>query len=276
VFDYLKTTTRAWAPEQSVPTCLKTSAAFHLLNMAKLKMAYKGQFVGRSEYFERQASFSLSRHWEGLDVAFIDQILECQDLHQSQQCPSIGVAYIAFEQFDSFRSLYPLHRELELSLEGFWWSQLPLLTAALGVAECRKYSHEAINIRLLESLLRACNPASQDARSREESHKRVSIILREFLDYTVPPLVDAYVGTSTDRSSWTTFFNSSALQHMRRIAHVFMQSSHSAAHGLFDNGCPVSSGLAAESLWNFLKTGKESLICAGPLETNQCDLISIT
>lgn len=106
VFEYLGTSDRQIQLQRLVPDCYRDGSVFHLLNMGKLKYYWAHRPSALSEYFTWQASFSLDDSWPGLDVAFIDEVHRCQSLHQEPRCVAVGQAYIAFQQFDTFRKEY--------------------------------------------------------------------------------------------------------------------------------------------------------------------------
>jgi hypothetical protein len=114
VFEYLKTSGRDGVLgdlEKKVPPCF---TVFHLLNMAKLKLIWDHHPVASSPYFARQASFSLYHGWTGLNVDFIDQIQDCQPFHQDDLCASTAAAYVAFEQFSTYKMIHTIKGHTQL------------------------------------------------------------------------------------------------------------------------------------------------------------------
>lgn len=212
VYDYLRTTNRIQSFSEQVPPCLRDGSGFHLLNMAKLKFHLKVMLI-ESEYFCRQAAFSLDRPWAGLSVEFLGQLQRVQPLHQTAGCASIGAALIAFEQYDTFRAMCsaasyerdvvtsetesnvlwilsrPFQQRFELPMQeelGASWPHLPLLAAVLGMAPCREFSLAAVNANMLTYILRNRTQAPSKT-DRDLGEK----ILLMFLESALPPFLDA-------------------------------------------------------------------------------------
>lgn len=262
VFEYLGTPERQSQLRQLVPKCYKDGSVFHILNIGKLKYYWAHRPSDLSDYFTRQASFSLDHQWTGLSVAFIDQIHKCQPLHQEPRCVAIGQAYIAFRQFDTFRKQYvavgcdrrpPLQclRLRNMTCEtgfqnpadGYGSIHTRLLTATLGVANCMTFQSEEVDLDILALILKDFSKAQDMLGER---------VLLGFLESALPPLAAASIAAHQCSHTWAAFFGSYSVRHMYDIVQLLMRDGPDTMRGLFFDVCPVSEDISYEVVWGYL------------------------
>lgn len=262
VFEYLKSSGRIRELQRNVPSCFHDESVFHLLNMGKLKLAWDRQPEARSDYFLRQVSFSLDRGWPGLDVRFIDQLQQCQDLHQSDLCASIAAAYIAFEQFDVFRSIFtstssqhlitrfgPDKRRFAIKLKKSAqksWDLQPVLAASLGLSTCRTFHSDNIDTLTLASILHTISEAASEQ------------IVMAFLNSALSPLMQACELASTNPESWNEFFQTNTMHHMYDVTQTLMYSGHASSHMLLSLQWPVLCNRFRDTIWTYLTARSEA------------------
>jgi hypothetical protein len=274
VFEYLKTSGRIKDLQREVPACFNDGSVFHLLNMGKLKIAWDRQRPMFNPYFLRQVSFSLDHHWTGLNVNFIEQLQECEPLHQRDRCSSIAAAYVAFEQFDAFETIYTTLNSQQLLARSIRPKRFvnklktfaptactiqSLLAASLGISECRTFAPDNINATVVASIV-----CTRDSTSPEDDVDKV--ILR-FLERVLPPLFGGCEAASADPTSWTLFFESPAMQHMYGVVQTLGYSGYSGTHVLFSRACPVVGNEFRDIVWRFLTTRMQTWEAAFGLST---------
>ena len=259
VFEYIKRSSHRQWLEEAVPQCFKDKSVFHLLNMAKLKSSYHAcPLDSVSKYFDRQCQFSLGRSWSGLDVAFIDSIHACQPLYQDELSAIVGAAYIALQQIDAVKSKYtltepgrtipdkktidtmrPLYSNPANLVVRDSYNYVQLLEATLGVAECKGFSYQEINIDLLATVMsERTNITSEVFLFKKDENK----VLLKFLRGSLPSLIDLGVVASQDTLLWDEFING-PFRHMQGIVQLLLRNCFSgmgrAVHGdwyIADNG----------------------------------------
>jgi hypothetical protein len=264
VFEYLKSSGRMRKLERKVPPCFNDGSVFHILNMGKLKLSRYRQGIAYSPYFTRQASFSLDHAWQGLDIRFIDESQRCRSWHQSDPCLSIAAAYIAFEQFGTFLRVYALPGPQQLLAQDNYatYSNLhvdkshrlwrttkvsrhlePLLTASLGMSQCRTFPPVNINVVVLGMVLdtdEVALPSSSQAISR-------------FLDSALPPLLKECEMVSTNTEAWDRFFGSRNMTQMYDVIQTIGYSTNTNM-SLITVGCPMVYQRSCDVVWKFLTT----------------------
>jgi hypothetical protein len=267
VFEYLKYSGRMRKLEQKVPSCFNDSSVFHILNMGKLKLSWDGQCTASSPYFIRQASFSLDHAWQGLDIRFINEIQRCRPWHQSGPCLSIAAAYIAFEQFGTFLRVYALPGPQQLLVQDdsatysnryadkshrLWrktkvsWNLQPLLTASLGMSQCRTFPPANINVVVLGMVL-------DTYEDHEAALSSPSMAISRFLDSALPPLLKECEMVSTNTEAWDRFFRSSTMAQMYDVIQTIGYSTNTSMT-LITVGCPVIYQKSRDAVWKFLTT----------------------
>jgi hypothetical protein len=224
VFEYLDMNLRGKL-EQSVPECMKTGAVFHLLNMGKLKYHWSHKIPWTSRYFAQQASFSLDQTWPGVTIAFVEQLQQCQPLHQTCLNASLGAAYIAFEQFERFLALFSSlanhvgqehHHLLPIQPSDSGSADIALLPAALGIAACRHFPVQNIHVGVLGEVITYCDSGV--------TLERRAVITR-FLESTLPSLVDASNSASTGITAWNDIIQGAEMQHVRSVFQLLLSKS---------------------------------------------------
>jgi hypothetical protein len=264
VFEYLKSSGRMRKLERKVPTCFNDGSVFHILNMGKLKLSRDGPAFASTPYFLRQASFSLDRAWQGLDVRFIDEIQRCQPWHQRGPCLSVAAAYIAFEQFGTFSRVYALPGPQQLLAQDdsatysnrhadkshrLWrktkvsWDLQPLLTASLGMSDCRTFPPVNINVVVLGMILGTVGAALPSP----------SKVISRFLDSALQPLLRQCEMVSTNTEAWDRFFGSRTMAQMYDLVQT-IEYSCNANMSLMTVGCPVTYQRSCDVVWKFLTT----------------------
>jgi hypothetical protein len=225
--------------------------------MGKLKLIWDHHPVASSPYFARQASFSLDHGWTGLNVDFIDQIQRCQPFHQDDLCASIAAAYVAFEQFSTYKTIYTTKGHTQLLPQTYSSKYMhyftyklkmlaqrtrtlePLLAAALGISGNRKFPPGNVDVMVLASVLESVTQGDSG-----------SVIWR-FLDSVLPPLAKECEIASADQESRNRFFASKTMQRMHEVVQVIMCNDHTGTYVLLEE-CPVLSNAFSDSVWNFL------------------------
>lgn len=269
VYEFLKTTSHKQWLEQEVPRCFVDRSVFYLLSMAKSKLYWSDrnkQF--RPEHYNRQCLFSLGHSWAGLSVAFINQMHACRPFHQDKLSATVGAAYIAFEQLDMFRARYTMakirgseddeavvDRELrqmyhnadmpEVNEEDTY---LQLFAATLGVAECRGFPYQSVNVNLLKTVM----SSSAEIVCKWPSYRQAEAgILLKFLRGSLPSLVEMSTAASEDAVT-RKGFNDITLPHMQAIFQLLMYHGLGGMHQIFKSECPVKGNEHYGPLWQHL------------------------
>lgn len=279
VFEFLKTSGRQSQLSQRVPECFRDGSVFHILNMGKLKYYWPHRPSSMSDYFTRQAAFSLDHGWTGLDVRFIDQLHMCQRFHQEPLCVSIGQAYIAFRQFDTFWDKYTSFgygqqrcsssrclRTMTHDVQSSPPKHLSLLEAALGVADCVGFQSEEIDLNVLALILKEISNAPLS----DLSPSMAKQIMLKFLGRALHPLVSGSIEARTDAPTWTVFFGSFGVRHMYDVVQMLIHSGSDTMRKIMQGTCPVSEEDTYGIVWKFLTSrGAKGVTSTGGMHGSQ-------
>lgn len=127
-----------------------------------------------------------------------------------------------------------------------------LLAAALGIAACRPFPCEMVDLNTLSNILKFGPELTLFEQSDAEDSEAVQFVLGRFLETALEPLLGASIEASKDYLQWCAFVASNKLHHTHDVMGLLMQKHSDDLTHTIKTKLPFSETDRYATLWRLV------------------------